>query len=143
MGLAISLNGLRGMWALGVAASRMGTLSTPFALPTVESSRTSWLPQVKSNGPQPFLNDVRQIGPNGEREISGVCSNCGVVLLAWLNDSDAEATPAGLRAKLERVFGRHVAEKHPNEADSVHNPGPENNGVRNQSHTHNRVAHKT
>src|SRR5271170_5129303 len=109
------------MWAMGVAASRMGTLSTPFALPTVESSRTSWLPQVKSNGPQPFLNDVRQIGPNGEREISGVCANCGVVLLAWLNDSDAEATPAGLRAKLERVFGRHVAEKHPNEADPVHN----------------------
>jgi hypothetical protein len=66
-----------------------------------------------------LLSDVRQIGPISERDISGVCSACGVTLLARLDDYEAEKpTPVRLRAMLERVFERHVADKHPNEANA-------------------------
>jgi hypothetical protein len=65
------------------------------------------------------LSDVRQIGPNSERDISGVCSACGVVLIARLDDGDPEQpTPERLRAELEKVFERHLADKHPNEANT-------------------------
>lgn len=56
------------------------------------------------------LVDVRQIGPQSEREISGVCSFCGDMLLACLSDIDAEPTLVRLRAELETVFLRHVAQ---------------------------------
>jgi hypothetical protein len=59
-----------------------------------------------------FLRDVRQIGPDRERDISGACSACGNLLLARL-DNGAEPAPGHLRAKLEKVFERHIAEKHP------------------------------
>jgi hypothetical protein len=55
----------------------------------------------------PRLTDVRQIGPNSERDISGRCSACGVVLIARL-DNWAEAKPELLRAKLETLFARHL-----------------------------------
>ena len=57
----------------------------------------------------PRLVDVRQIGPNSEWDISGRCSACGVVLITRLDNSEA-ATPEQLRHKLERLFGRHLAE---------------------------------
>jgi hypothetical protein len=59
----------------------------------------------------PRLVDIRNLGPNGERDISGKCSACGVILLTRLNDL-AEATPNRLRDKLEKLFARHVTEKH-------------------------------
>jgi hypothetical protein len=55
----------------------------------------------------PRLIDVRQIGPNSERDISGRCSACGVVLLARLDNLE-DATPELLRAKLDKVFARHL-----------------------------------
>jgi hypothetical protein len=57
----------------------------------------------------PRLIDVRQIGPNSQRDISGRCSACGVVLLARLDNLEA-ATPKLLRAKLEKLFARHLSD---------------------------------
>ena len=48
----------------------------------------------------------------------GVCSTCGDILLARLDDGDTEPNPERLRAKLDRVFEQHLAEKHPQEATS-------------------------
>ena len=58
---------------------------------------------------KPRLIDVRQIGPQSERDISGRCSVCGVVLIARL-DNWEDVSPPRLRDKLERVFTRHIAE---------------------------------
>jgi hypothetical protein len=55
----------------------------------------------------PRLVDVRQIGPNSERDISGRCSGCGVVLIARLDNCE-DAKPELLRDKLGKVFGRHL-----------------------------------
>ncbi len=55
----------------------------------------------------PRLTDVRQIGPNSERDISGRCSACGVVLIARLDNWEA-AKPELLRGKLEKLFARHL-----------------------------------
>jgi CheY-like chemotaxis protein len=67
---------------------------------------------------RPFLIDVRQIGPNQERDVSGACSVCGAVVLARLRNSAEKPTSGSLRAELEAVFERHVAEKHPFEGKS-------------------------
>ena len=58
---------------------------------------------------QPRLVDVRQIGPKSERDISGKCSACGVVLIARLDNSE-DAKPEQLRERLEELFARHVIE---------------------------------
>jgi hypothetical protein len=55
----------------------------------------------------PRLIDVRQIGPNSERDISGRCSACGVVLIARLNHRENADL---LRNKLQKLFERHVSE---------------------------------
>jgi hypothetical protein len=74
------------------------------------------LANARENGPRnrrdARLTDIRQIGPKGERDISGVCSSCGTILLARLDISES-ATPANLREKLETVFKIHLTEKHP------------------------------
>jgi hypothetical protein len=57
----------------------------------------------------PRLVDIRQIGPKSERDISGRCSACGVVLIARLDNWD-DAKPAQLRERLESLFTRHIAE---------------------------------
>ena len=57
----------------------------------------------------PRLIDVRQIGPKSERDISGRCSTCGVVLIARLDKSE-EITTELLRGKLDKVFDRHLSE---------------------------------
>jgi len=57
----------------------------------------------------PRLIDVRQIGPNSERDISGRCSACGVILIARL-DHWENAAPELLRNKLDKLFARHLAE---------------------------------
>jgi len=57
---------------------------------------------------QPRLVDVRQIGPKGERDISGRCSACDTVLIARL-DSSEEPKPEKLRERLDSVFARHLA----------------------------------
>jgi len=57
----------------------------------------------------PRLIDVRQIGPNSERDISGRCSACGVILIARLEHWD-NAAPDLLRKKLDKLFERHLAE---------------------------------
>jgi hypothetical protein len=58
---------------------------------------------------QPRLVDVRHIGPKSERDISGRCSACGVILIARL-DTREDAQSQQLRDKLERLFARHVTE---------------------------------
>jgi len=58
-----------------------------------------------------ILSDIRQLGPKRQRDISGVCSACKSILLARLDENEW-ATPAALRAKLEKVLERHVAERH-------------------------------
>jgi hypothetical protein len=50
-----------------------------------------------------------------ERNISGVCSICGDILLEQLDD-EAKPDAELLRAKLNRVFEQHVAERHSEEA---------------------------
>jgi hypothetical protein len=59
---------------------------------------------------QPHLVDVRQIGPKSERDISGRCSACGVILIARLENGEG-AKPAHLRDKLEKLFTRHITER--------------------------------
>lgn len=62
---------------------------------------------------KPYLSDVRQIGPERERDryISGVCSGCGTVLLACLEDSE-QVNPVLLREKLDAVFKSHLVKHH-------------------------------
>jgi hypothetical protein len=55
----------------------------------------------------PRLTDVRQIGPNSERDISGRCSACGVVPITRL-DIWQDAKADRLRDKLEKLFARHL-----------------------------------
>ena len=69
-------------------------------------------------GSRPFLIDVRQIGPDKERDISGVCSACGAILLARLRNGIEKPTPEHLHAELETVSRRHVAKEHPFEGKS-------------------------
>lgn len=57
----------------------------------------------------PRLIDVRQIGPKSERDISGRCSACGVVLIARLEHWENAASDL-LRKKLDKLFERHLAE---------------------------------
>lgn len=70
---------------------------------------------------RPLLIDVRQIGPDKERDISGVCSACGATLLARLRNDVEKPTPERLHSELEAVFERHAAEKHPFEGKSAVN----------------------
>jgi hypothetical protein len=60
---------------------------------------------------QPFLRDVRQIGPESDRDISGICSACGTIVLGRLTDSE-KPNPERLRTELDKVFQAHVAETH-------------------------------
>ena len=57
----------------------------------------------------PRLIDVRQIGPDSERDISGRCSACGVVLIARLDNRESSNLEA-LRSKLEKLFARNLTE---------------------------------
>lgn len=68
----------------------------------------------------PRLIDVRQIGPQSERDISGRCSACGVVLIARLDKSE-EIKPELLRGKLDKLFNRHLSETFC--GDSPRHPG--------------------
>jgi hypothetical protein len=64
------------------------------------------------------LIDVRQVGPDKEQDISGVCSACGVVLLAPLLVDAEKPTSERLHAELDTAFERHLAEKHPEAANA-------------------------
>ena len=59
----------------------------------------------------PRVVDVRQIGPQSERDISGKCSACGAILFARLDDLE-EASQERLKEKLEHVFAPHVTKEH-------------------------------
>jgi hypothetical protein len=56
------------------------------------------------------LIDVRQIGPESERDISGRCSACGVFLIARLDKAE-KTTPELLRDRLDKLFNRHLTER--------------------------------
>ena len=56
--------------------------------------------------------DVRQIGPNRERDISGVCATCGTVLLTRLEDKAQGPIAEHLHAKLAALFDLHVQKEH-------------------------------
>ncbi|HEY6182727.1 MAG TPA: hypothetical protein VIW67_10800 [Terriglobales bacterium] len=58
------------------------------------------------------LVDVRQFGPNREREISGVCSACEAVLLARVDDAQESPTAQQLQSKLITIFESHVRQSH-------------------------------
>jgi hypothetical protein len=72
----------------------------------LSSAAVAWRMTVDRS---PRLIDVRQIGPNSERDISGRCSACGVILIARL-DHWENAAPELLRKKLDKSFERHLAE---------------------------------
>ena len=71
---------------------------------------------------QARLDDVRQIGPDSERSISGICSSCGDTLLVSLEDSSIRPTPGILRAELEKLFQRHKTEKHSSQPQQPRTP---------------------
>jgi len=60
----------------------------------------------------PRLIDIRQLGPNREREISGVCSVCDAVLLARLKQEEGAPLPEQLHARLARLFESHIQKEH-------------------------------
>jgi hypothetical protein len=62
----------------------------------------------------PSLVNIHHLGANGDRNISGRCSACGVTLLAWLEDS--EPTGPALEDRFELIFRNHVEECHPRDA---------------------------
>jgi len=68
--------------------------------------------------PKLVLSEARYRGPDRNRNTSGICSTCGDILLAWLDDGDIEPDPERPRAKLDTVFAQHVAEKPSQEATS-------------------------
>jgi hypothetical protein len=72
----------------------------------LHSATVAWRMTVDRS---PRLIDVRQIGPNSERDISGRCSACGVILIARL-DHGENLAPGLLRNKLDKLFERHLAE---------------------------------
>ncbi|HUK24853.1 MAG TPA: hypothetical protein VLV49_09760 [Terriglobales bacterium] len=57
------------------------------------------------------LGDIRQIGRDSERDISGICSACGTTLLARV-DSRRIPARAQLQETLQAVFQKHVAQEH-------------------------------
>jgi hypothetical protein len=65
--------------------------------------------------PKLVLTEHRRV-PDPDRIISGECSACGDILLAWLENDDASPNQELLRAKLDKVFEQHIADKHSNEA---------------------------
>src|ERR1700676_5224808 len=72
---------------LGDSRAKLGSCATKvFLYGTLFGSRAQFMEDagVKAMGSRPFLIDVRQVGPDKERDISGVCSACGVILLARL-----------------------------------------------------------
>ena len=80
-------------------------------------------------GSRPFLKDVRQIGPDKERDFSGVCSACGAILFARLLHGVEKPTPERLNSELAAVFERHISQKHPLESkpdsESLSSPLPQ------------------
>jgi hypothetical protein len=62
----------------------------------------------------PTLINIHHLGPQGDRNISGTCSACGVTLLAWLEDS--EPTGPALGNRFELIFRNHVEECHSRDA---------------------------
>jgi hypothetical protein len=57
------------------------------------------------------LLDIRHIGPQSEHAISGICSSCNDVVLAWIEETE-NCTPQRLDEKLNFIFENHVSEKH-------------------------------
>jgi CheY-like chemotaxis protein len=88
-------------------------------------------------GSRPFLRDVRQIGPDKERDLSGVCSACGAILFARLRHGVEKPTPERLNSELAAVFERHISEKHPLEgksgSESLSSPLPQDEVFRLES----------
>lgn len=60
----------------------------------------------------PKLVDIRQIGPNSNRDISGICPGCGDTLFARL-DQSVRANHDVLEQRLQDHFEQHVCERHP------------------------------
>lgn len=60
---------------------------------------------------KPALVDIRQIGPNSEHDISGVCSACKTILLIRV-DSPKLPTSEQLEDALLKLFQRHAREAH-------------------------------
>lgn len=60
---------------------------------------------------RPQLQDVRQIGPNRHRDISGRCSGCGDILFARFDGSERPVQSA-LVDRLIAAFAWHVAVRH-------------------------------
>jgi CheY-like chemotaxis protein len=88
-------------------------------------------------GSQPVLRDVRQIGPDKERDVSGVCSACGATVLARLRNDVVKPSPERLHSELDAIFERHVSEKHPFEgkpgSESLSSPLPQDEVARLES----------
>jgi CheY-like chemotaxis protein len=88
-------------------------------------------------GSRPFLRDVRQIGPDKERDLSGVCSACGAILFARLRHGVEKPTAERLNSELAAVFERHISEKHPLEgkpdSESLGSPLPQDEVARLES----------
>jgi len=63
------------------------------------------------------LRDIRQIGPDSERDISGICSVCGTALLARV-DMKTIPSRSRLEGALQGVFNRHTAEHHDEKSPS-------------------------
>jgi hypothetical protein len=78
----------------------------PYERDNLCSATVAWRMTVDRS---PRLIDVRQIGPNSERDISGRCSACGVILIARLDHGENPA-PGLLRNKLDKLFERHLTE---------------------------------
>jgi len=66
---------------------------------------------ANSGAGKPALLDVRQIGPNNERDISGVCSICRTIFLTGVRAPKIPSREQ-LEDALLDVFQRHVAEAH-------------------------------
>ncbi len=89
-------------------------LVDPTSTSTRASGNFAWNTNMKSNNGRPTLTDIRQIGPNSERHISGICSSCGTVLLNCVN-SPKVPTRKQLEDALLDVFHRHLNDLHPDE----------------------------
>ena len=64
-----------------------------------------------SNRKPCHLRDIRQLGPNSERDISGICSCCSTTLLTRM-DSASVPTRSQLEQTLHSLFLRHINEEH-------------------------------
>jgi hypothetical protein len=108
---------------VGPASGATGELGTEHAHGSTLGRRGMNVVFTRTRDMKTRLRDIRQIGPDSERDISGICSECGTALLARV-DTKMIPSRSRLEEALRSVFIRHTAEQHEEGPSGVRAPTP-------------------